>query len=539
MTAAVLFGVLLVGMLALGFGAARWRRPAVPDSLEEWGIGGRAFGTWVTWFLLGGSMYTAYTYVAVPGLVYGAGAIGFFAVPFAVICAPLMYFISTRTWSVSHAHGFVTSAEFVRARFGSRSLAALVAGTGIIATMPYIAVQLVALQAVFAAVGITGDWPLLAAVATASFSTFRSGLRAPTVLSIIKDALLVWLVLMVLLMIALTGGFRPAFAAAAARYAADGSPASNLLLPETGYLGYVTLAVGSALAMFAYPHALTAILAAKDRTAIRLNAAAAPVYCLVLGLFALLGVYAIGQGVRPRGADVNTVTPMVFHDVFPAWIAGIAYATIAVAALIPAAVMSIAAANLFTRSIYREYLRPDATPAEEARVSRYASLLAKFGAVSFIVALDPAFSIEFQLIGGVLILQVVPAVIGGLYTSWPHRRALIAGLLAGLGSGVLMLYLLPQRAGDGRIVKAHFGGSSWPLEWFGLESRSTVYVGLIALGANLVVVVAGTLLLRAIGVPAGRDATRPEDYYADAGDEEFRRLDDLVDGRQRTGAHAR
>ncbi|MEV6970888.1 sodium:solute symporter [Hamadaea sp. NPDC051192] len=540
-TEITLFALLLGGMLALGYNAARWRRPKTVDALEEWGVGGRAFGNWVTWFLLGGSMYTAYTYIAVPAVVYGTGAIGFFAVPFAVVCGPLMYFLSTRTWSVSHAHGFVTSAEFVRARFGSRTLGALVALTGIAATMPYIAVQLVALKATFATIGFSGEWPLLVAVTVASVTTFKSGLRAPTLLSILKDLLLVWLVLMMLAMIALTGGFQSAFTTANQRYATDASAVSNLLLPENAYLGYLSLAVGSALAVFVYPHAVTVILAAKDRTAIKHNAAASPVYCLALGLFALLGVYAIGQGVVPHDGDVNTITPQVFHDVFPKWIAGIAYATIAVAALIPAAVMSIAAANLFTRCVYREYLRPDATPAEETRVSRYLSLLAKVGAALFIVLLDPAFSIDLQLIGGVLILQTVPAALLGLYTAWPHRAALIAGLLTGLGSGLLMLYLIPQRAADGHVLKAHFGGSSWPLRWLGLDSAASVYVGLLALAVNLGVAVGLTVVLRAIGVPGGRDATRPDDYFADAGDEDFQRLGDLVDGRHPApvGAHFR
>ena len=174
-------------------------------------------------------------------------------------------------------------------------------------------------------------------------------------------------------------------------------------------------------------------------------------------------------------------------------------------------------------------------------MSRYLSLLAKVGAALFIVLLDPAFSIDLQLVGGVLILQTVPAALVGLYTAWLHRSALIAGLLTGLGSGVLLLYLIPQRAADGRVLKAHFGGSSWPLRWLGLDSPATVYVGLVALAVNLGVAVGLTVVLRALGVPGGRDATSPDDYYADAGDEDFQRLGDLVDGEQRTpvGAHAR
>jgi len=72
---------LFVIVTVMGFLAARWRRSADSHSLNEWGLGGRSFGTWITWFLLGGDLYTAYTFVAVPALVFGAGAIGFFAVP--------------------------------------------------------------------------------------------------------------------------------------------------------------------------------------------------------------------------------------------------------------------------------------------------------------------------------------------------------------------------------------------------------------------------------------------------------------------------
>ena len=121
-----LFGFVTV----LGFAAARWRRADKPQDLEEWGLGGRAFGNWVTWFLLGGDAYTAYTFVAVPALVYAVGANGFFAVPFAVITYPLIYPMVSRLWSVAHTHGFITPAELVRARFGSRGLGAAVALAG-------------------------------------------------------------------------------------------------------------------------------------------------------------------------------------------------------------------------------------------------------------------------------------------------------------------------------------------------------------------------------------------------------------------------
>jgi solute:Na+ symporter, SSS family len=546
-TEVTVFFTLLAAMLALALYATRWRRSRNPHTLEEWGVGGRAFGNWVTWFLIGGASYTAYTFVAVPSLTWGLGAFGFYAVPFALFTTPLVYLMSPRAWSVAHAHGFMSYPEFVRARFGSRTTAILVAIISIVATMPYIAVQLIALQAVFKVVGLTGEWPLLIALAILSVTTFRGGLRAPALLSIAKDILLIWLILSVVLVVAMSGGWAATFQASALRFKFGPSPTAGLLLSGPGQIAYLTLAVGSGLSIYAYPHAMTGILAAKDRATVRRNAAALPIYVVALGMMALLGFFAIAKNVFPIGfvpgksvGDLNTIVPQLFHQLFPAWSAGIAYATLTVAALIPAAIMSISAANAFTRGIWMDFIRPHASAKEEHRVSQWVSLLMKFGGAAFVLILPVQFSTDFQSIGGVIVLQTLPAVFFGLLTAWFHRGALIVGMLAGLGYGLYMLYNTPQYSTDLKsIVRLHFGGSLWPVAKWGIQSKAQIYIGLIALVANLVIVVVGTAILRLLRVPAGIDHTRPEDYTADADDPSVDRLEALLDGTpQKSGAHA-
>ncbi|MGH8937841.1 MAG: sodium:solute symporter, partial [Actinomycetes bacterium] len=199
-----------------------------------------------------------------------------------------------------------------------------------------------------------------------------------------------------------------------------------------------------------------------------------------------------------------------------------AFAAIGIGALVPAAIMSIAAANLWTRHVYKEYLRRDATPAQEAKQAKIASLLVKLGAVLFIVLIDPLYAIDLQLIGGVIILQTLPAVAIGLYTRWFHRQALIAGWIVGMSYGLWMLYFIPNPA----TGRQHFGGSAYPLgdlSLFGLlapfpGSTKTVYVGFVALLANFAVAGALTMLLRRLRVYNGVDATEPSDYFADEGD---------------------
>jgi SSS family solute:Na+ symporter len=507
----VLFGFVSV----LGFLAARWRRAESLANLDEWGLGGRNFGSWISWFLIGGDLYTAYTFVAVPALVFGAGAIGFFAVPYTVVVYPLVFLAALRLWSVSHRHGYVTPADFIRGRHGSRTLALAIALTGIVATMPYIALQLVGIQAVLKVIGVKGHWPLIIAFAVLAAYTYQSGLRAPALIAFIKDGLIYLVVLVAVIYIPIKlHGFDDIFAAADKKFAGSPQPTDGTLLTNTQYLGFSSLAFGSALALFIYPHSVTALLASRSRDTIKRTLTALPAYTFLLGLLALLGYMAIAAGVKPIGTDVNTVVPLLFDKMFSDWFSGVAFAAIAIGALVPAAIMSIAAANLFTRNVYREYLRPNASPAEEARASKLTSLVVKGGAVLVIIGLDPQFSIDLQLIGGVIVLQTLPAIVLGLYTRWFHRWALLAGWAAGLVSGMVMLYDTPNPL----THKQHFGGAQYALSKLGFDSKVTVYTGVIALALNLVVAAVGTLVLRAARAPDGQDVTEPGDYRVEAGD---------------------
>jgi SSS family solute:Na+ symporter len=209
---------------------------------------------------------------------------------------------------------------------------------------------------------------------------------------------------------------------------------------------------------------------------------------------------------------------------FPSWFAGVAFAAVGIGALVPAAIMSIAAANLFTRNIYKEYLNRSASPQQEAKVSKITSLIVKVGAVACILFLEPQFSIDLQLIGGVIILQTLPAVALGLYTRWFHRGALVAGLVSGLAVGVAMLYQVPNP----NTGRAHFGGSAYPLSELGFDTKMTLYVGFLAVAVNILVAVVLTLILRATKVPDGEDRTRRSDYFADAGDPQVHDLPEIT-----------
>jgi SSS family solute:Na+ symporter len=503
--------VVLFGFITwLGFAAARWRQGDL-DQLHEWGLGGRRFGTLITWFLVGGDVYTAYTFIAVPALAFGAGAVAFFAVPYTIIIYPLLFLVFRRLWHVCHKHGYITAGDFVRGRFGNRWLALAVTITGIVATMPYIALQLVGIQVVIGALGISGtgfagDLPLLIAFVVLAAFTYSSGLRAPASIAIVKDILIYITAGAAVIVIPWElGGFAKIFAAV---------PAQKLLLAVPGpnttgaYSSYATLALGSAFALFLYPHSLTGILSASSGHAIRRNAAMLPGYTFMLGLLALFGFFVIAAGVDklPEYAagfkqfGNNFAVPALLLHSFPSWFVGVAFAAIGIGALVPAAIMSIAAANLYTRNIHREFINKNPTDKQESRMAKMVSLIVKAGALVFILFVPTQYAIQLQLLGGIWIIQTLPSVMLGAYTRWFNSWALLVGWAVGTFAGTEMAVATKLTPTFPLIV----GGHTFP----GYTAVYTVLVNL-ALAAVL------TPVFNAIGAKGSRaDETVATDYHA-------------------------
>jgi solute:Na+ symporter, SSS family len=508
-TALIIFVILFAFITWLGFAAARWRKGDL-DLLHEWGLGGRRFGTIVTWFLIGGDLYTAYTFIAVPALAFGAGAVAFFAVPYTIMIYPILFLVFPRLWHVCHKHNYITPADFVRGRFGNRWLALAVALTGLVATMPYIALQLVGLQVVIAGIGVSGtgyvaDLPLLIAFVILAAFTYSSGLRAPASIAIVKDILIYITAFAAVIVVPIQmGGFAKIFAAVPPAKVLLATPAAN----STGaYSYYATLALGSALALFLYPHSITGILSASSGHAIRRNAAMLPGYSLMLGLLALVGFFAIAAGVAslPEFAagfkqfGTNFAVPALYLHAFPSWFVGIAFAAIGIGALVPAAIMSIAAANLYTRNIHREFVNPHPTDRQEAQMAKWVSLIVKFGALIFIVFLSTKFAIYLQLLGGILIIQTLPAVMLGVYTRWFNDWALLLGWAVGIVSGTAMFVAM-----NTPNFPLAIGGFTFP-----------GYAAIYSVVLNLLVAVVLTPVFNAMrSSTAPLDATAAADYRA-------------------------
>jgi SSS family solute:Na+ symporter len=470
-TALAVFIFFFVLVTVLGFVASRWRKPETLAHIDEWGLGGRSFGTWITWFLVGGDFYTAYTVIAVPALVYTVGAYGFFALPYTIVVYPFVFMVMPLLWKRAKDFGYVTAGDVVHGQYGSRGLELAVAATGVIATMPYIALQLVGMTAVLKALGLHGELPLAIAFIVLALYTYSAGLRAPALIAFVKDIMIYIVVIAAVALIpSQLGGYANVFAAADAAFQAKGK--GDILLGGSQYVAYATLALGSAMAAFMYPHTLTGIFASNSGKTIRKNAIMLPAYTLLLGLLALLGYMGHAAGLKLDSA--NDVVPTLFKTLFSGWFSGFAFAAIAIGALVPAAVMSIGAANLFTRNFWKAYVDPKVSDAGEAKVAKITSLVVKVGALLVIIFLPTQFALDLQLLGGVWILQTLPALVFGLYTNWFRAPGLLAGWFVGFFGGTFLVW----DAGWKPLHMISLGGEPF-----------TVYTGLLALAANITVAV--------------------------------------------------
>jgi len=226
-----------------------------------------------------------------------------------------------------------------------------------------------------------------------------------------------------------------------------------------------------------------------------------PAYSFMLGMVALLGYLALAAGIDTHG-DTNSAVPLLFLQSFPEWFAGFCLAAVAIGALVPAAIMSIAASNLFTRNLYGEITGKKMLPHQESAMAKIVSLVVKFGALVFVIWLPTPYAIEMQLLGGIWICQMVPSVVIGVFTRWFNPWALLLGWAAGMASGTAMAASLGLKS------------SVYPLHlptWLG--GTYAMYAAVIALLLNLAVAAILTPIFRVAGVSGGKDTTDQSAYF--------------------------
>lgn len=505
------FIVLFAVFVFLGFWASRWRKGDL-SQLGEWALAGRRLGVYLAWFLVGADLYTAYTFIAIPSALFAKGSVYFFAVPYVGIAFGVALVTMPRLWKISRDKNYVTAVDMVHDRYNSKVLTIIIALTGIVAELPYIALQIYGMQAVLTVligqsivsdVGVISEIALIISFIILAAFTFTSGLRGATVTAVMKDAIIFTTVIVVIIVVPLSikNGFAGATATATATAPALlGKAVTFDVLPGVLLNGFISLAVMSAFALYLYPHAINGILSTESTKKLRYSTALLPMYGIGLALLAMFGLlaYASTGAMHIIAPNFDTATntwtsaqhnvyniltvPALIYAEFPGWFAGFAFLGIFIGGLVPASIMAISQANLLTRNIAK-FFRPDMTPENEARLSKWASVVFKFLALLFIFVISASSALQLQLLGGIIILQTLPSIFLTMYTKRLNRYGLIVGWVGGMAVG---LYL--------ELAANHFGSLSTTLLNVG-SPIGYIFVGLAALAMNLLLVLIISLAL--------------------------------------------
>jgi SSS family solute:Na+ symporter len=478
---------LFVLFIVLGFYGKYWRRGDL-NNVHEWSLAGRKLGTALVFFLIGADIYTAYTFVAIPSGVFAKGSLYFFAIPYVALTFGIALVTMPRLWSLSREKGYITASDFAKDRFSSRALSILIAITGIISLLPYIALQIVGMQSVLT-VMLSGtansntveEISLLIAFVILAAFTYSSGLRGATLTAVFKD-ILIWITVIALIVVvplSIVGGFGTA---------KDVKKQSYITLSDSLVPGYTTLVLGSALALYLYPHAINGVLSSESAQKLRTSTALLPLYGVGLAIMALMGilVYAIPSAMNflshfPESSRGILVVPSLILYTMPGWFSGIALLGIFVGGLVPAAIMAMSQASLLTRNIIKE-IKPSMPASSEIRITKISSTAFKFIALGFVFVVPATYAISLQLLGGILIVQILPAVFFGLYVKSSLRKEpLIVGLLVGIFSGI---YMVEYTNNYGALTSSLFHTT------FG-----SLYVAVIALVFNLIISFGGSAIM--------------------------------------------
>ncbi|QGR20383.1 sodium:solute symporter family protein [Stygiolobus azoricus] len=505
------FIILFAIFTFLGFYGAKWRKGDL-SRLDEWGLGGRRLGWLIVWFLLGADLYTAYTFIAVPSAFLAKGAIYWFAIPYVAWTFGVALLTMPRLWTVAKNKGYVTAVDFVKDRFNSKSVAIAVALTGVVAELPYIALQIVGMEAVLAVLliglgisphttiaGLTvSELALIIAFVVLAAFTITSGLRGAALSGIFKD-ILIWItVITVAVYIPLIHGGYGAALSAAQSYLSN--PKSGIhsvvalksalgytVLPSQLYAAYFSLALGSTLALYLYPHAINGSLSSESREKLKLSTSLLPIYGIGLALLILFGILiylvpsALNLVITTKNGSLTV--PALIAASMPDWFVGLAFLAIFIGGLVPAAIMAIGVANLLTRNVVGEFTK--LSPSSEARLAKILSTVFKFIALAFVFVVPPTYAIQLQLLGGIIITQTLPAVFIALFTDKLEAKSTLAGWAVGMATGI---YLTLYVNHFGPLVSSFFNTPMGP-----------IYIALIALSLNLIVTVIGSLIARLAG----------------------------------------
>lgn len=435
----LVIGFVALGVLAVTLIGVRTGR-AASRSLEGWMVNDRQMGPFLTWFLLGTEIYTAFTFLGLAGFAFANGGAAYYNVATNDVGYALGFFILPAIGLIGRKFKHVTQSDFIAGRYNSPTLGILVAFCSAIIMIAYIDVNIEGLGAILNVLTehrlnvldaeIVGFFVL-------SFAVFFGGIRGNAWQSVIKDVLMFVSIAALFLIIPFKffGGFGPMLGQMMTKIPA------NITLPGPHHkLGLMWLASTILLTGFGqwmWPQWFNVAYSARGSKTLKLQAVFMPFYQLVKVAVITIGFAAvlIFAGQKVVG---NEVVMLLAQQVFPLWFLALFALAAVLSAIVPAGPIIMMSCTLLSHNVYAK-LVPSSEPKTIFAISRglvfvvtfLALLLAVVAHTLIALVLLAAYNFIAQLVPGILI--------GGLFWRRATRDGVIAGLVIGWALTVYFL----------------------------------------------------------------------------------------------------
>jgi SSS family solute:Na+ symporter len=429
----VIFGIVVVSSAVAFYAGARYKM-----DLEQWSVAARGFGVLLVWLLMAGEIYTTFAFLGASGWAYSRGAPALYILAYLALAYVVSFFILPYIWEVGRRFNMQTQSDFFEKRYGSKYLAAFVSLVGVAFIVPYLQLQLTGLGIIMEVAsygGIKRAVAMLIAFALVAAFVFASGLRAAAWISVIKDLLMLFAVVFVGIALPYHyfGGIGKMFAAlVAAKPTHLVLPGSTKVMGESWYISTVLL---TSFGFYMWPHLFAASFSAKSSDTLRRNAVFMPLYTITLPFILFVGFTAILVLPNLTNGDLSLLA--LVQKTFPAWFLGIIGAAGALTAMVPAAVLMLAAATLFAKNVWRLIFAPTMTDDQVARLAK--SLVVVITALALYFAIYSSTTLVALLLTGYAgVTQFFPGVVFGLF--W--KRVTLPGVFTGLVVGIATVAFL-------------------------------------------------------------------------------------------------
>jgi len=438
-SAAAVCLTIIIAIVAIGTAVGLFAGARPQMNLEQWTVGGRRFGVVLVFLLTAGEVYTTFSFLGVSGWAYSRGGPVLYVLAYLTLGYVASFFILPQLWELGRRLGMQTQSDFFAQRYGSRPLAALVSIVGIACFIPYIQLQITGIGIIVsvASYETIGRTPaMVVAVALLVAFVFARGIRAVASVSVVKDALMVFATLAIGIGIPLVhfGGPAPMYAALAHAHPAHLTmPGST---PNLGHAWFISTVLLTTLGIYMWPHNFGACFTAKSADTLRRNAVVMPLYTLTLALVFFAGFATVL--IVPGLAHGDLAMLTVVRQTFPPWFLGVVGGAGALTAMVPAAIFFLSAATLFAKNLYRPLIAPAMSDDQVASLAR--SMVVVLGVISLTLAIFGSSTLVALLLTGYAgVTQFFPGVVLGLYSKRVTARAVLAGMIAGVGTALFLM----------------------------------------------------------------------------------------------------